>query len=68
MHWRHSGDQLTFWWEQKDEDPTNEKTTWEQKGRTKLSLLADDLVLFVENPEEATKKLLGYTSSAGCRI
>ena len=46
------------------------KVIWEQKEikgiqigkEVKLSLFADDIILYVENPEDATRKLLELTN------
>ena len=42
------------------------------KEEVKLSLLADDMILYIENPKDATKKLLELISEfgkvPGCKI
>ena len=35
------------------------------KGRSKISLFADDMVLYLENPKDATKTLLELISGFG---
>ena len=35
------------------------------KEETKLSLLADDMILYLENPKDTTRKLLELTSEFG---
>ena len=35
------------------------------KGEVKLSLFADDMLLYIENPKDATKKLLELISEFG---
>ena len=38
---------------------SKENTNWEKKKKkTKLSLFADDMILYIENPKDATRKLL----------
>ena len=36
-----------------------------RKGEVKLSLFADDMILFVENPKDATRKLLELINEFG---
>ena len=36
-----------------------------RKGEVKLSLFADDMILYIENPEDATRKLLELISEFG---
>ena len=42
------------------------------KEEVKLSLLADDVILYIENPKESIRKLLElineYSKAAGCKI
>ena len=42
------------------------------KEEVKLSLFADDMILYIENPKDSTRKLLelidGYSKVAGCKI
>ena len=42
------------------------------KEEVKLSLFADDMILYVENPNDSTRKLLElineYSEVAGCKI
>ena len=42
------------------------------KGRSKMSLFADDMILYIENPKDFTKKLLQLISEfskvAGCKL
>ena len=42
------------------------------KEKVKLSLLADDMILYIENPKDSTRKLLelinGYSKVAGYKI
>ena len=42
------------------------------KEEVKLSLFADDMILYIENPKDSTKKLLelinGYSKVAGYKI
>ena len=42
------------------------------KSRSKLSLFADDMILYIENPKDATRKLLElineYSTVAGYKI
>ena len=42
------------------------------KEEVKLSLFADDMILYIENPKESTRKLLElineYTKVTGCKI
>ena len=38
------------------------------KEEVKLSLLADDMILYTENPKDSTRKLLEYTKFAGYKI
>ena len=35
-----------------------------QKERRKLSLFADDMILYIENPKATTKKLLGLINKS----
>ena len=44
-----------------------------RKGEVKLSLFADDMILYIENPKDATRKLLELINNdfgrvAGCKI
>ena len=42
------------------------------KEEVKLSLFADDMILYIENPKDSTRKLLelinDYSKVAGCKI
>ena len=42
------------------------------KEKVKLSLFADDMILYIENPKDSTRKLLKlineYSKVAGCKI
>ena len=42
------------------------------KEEVKLSLFADDMILYIENPKDSTRKLLelinAYSKDAGCKI
>ena len=42
------------------------------KGKVKFSLFADDMILYIENPKDATRKLLElineFNQVAGCKI
>ena len=42
------------------------------KEEVKLSLFADDMILYIESPKDTTRKLLelisGYREVAGCKI
>ena len=35
------------------------------KGRSKMSLFADDMMLYIENPRDVTKKILELTNGFG---
>ena len=43
-----------------------------EKGEVKLSLFADDMILYIENPKDSTRKLLEpiseYSNVAGYKI
>ena len=38
------------------------------KEETKLSLFADDMILYIENPKDSTRKLLELINEYSCRI
>ena len=48
------------------------KGTQIRKEEVKLSLFADDMILYIENPKDTTRKLLElineYSKVAGCKI
>ena len=38
------------------------------KEEVKLSLFANDMILYIENPKDTTRKLLGHINEYSCRI
>lgn len=44
------------------EKKKRDKSHADWKGRNKLSLFTDDIILYVESPEKSTKKLLEYVN------
>ena len=46
-------------------NPTRKREIHAGKEEVKLSLFADDMILYIENPENATKKLLELINESG---